>query len=98
MLEPREEREFDGMVARLRDADPGFTRRVDRIHPRQRRRWLILTILLWTIAPICLLYGGWTGALEAVLAAAYGGWLLRKRRRAADAPSWPSSTDRRPTV
>ncbi len=96
MLEPREKQEFDGMVARLRDTDPGFARRVDRLRLRQRRRWLVSAILLWTIAPICLVYGGWTGALEAVLAVGYGAWLMRKRNRATDQPSWPQS--RRPTA
>ncbi|BCY15422.1 DUF3040 domain-containing protein [Actinoplanes sp. L3-i22] len=96
MLEPREKQEFDGMVARLRDTDPGFARRVDRLRLRQRRRWLIMAILLWTIAPICLIYGGWTGALEAVLAVAYSAWLMRKRSRATDQPAWPST--RRPTA
>ncbi|WIM96328.1 DUF3040 domain-containing protein [Actinoplanes oblitus] len=98
MLEPRDEQEFDSMVSRLRDADPGFARRCDRMQARQRRRWLILAVLLWTVAPLCLLFGGWTGALEAVLAVSYGAWLMRKRSRATDAPSWPSSTDRRPTA
>ncbi len=98
MLEPREKREFDGMMARLRDTDPAFTRRVGRIPLRQRRRWLVTAILLWSIAPICLIYGGWTGALEAALAVAYGAWLMHKRRRATDQHSWPSSTDRRPAT
>jgi hypothetical protein len=98
VLEPREEQQFDGIVSRLRDADPGFTRRVDRMRSRQRRRWAILAILLWMVAPFCLFYGGWTGTLEAVLAVSYGAWLMRKRSRAADEPSWPSSTGRRPTI
>lgn len=96
MLEPREKQEFDGMVARLRDADPAFARRIDRFRSRQRRRWLITAVLLWTIAPICLVYGGWTGALEAVLAVGYGAWLMHKRNRATDQPTWPPS--RRPTA
>ncbi|GLW30117.1 DUF3040 domain-containing protein [Actinoplanes regularis] len=98
MLEPREQREFDDMTARLRDTDPAFSRRVSRLPLRQRRRWLTSAILLWSIVPICLIYGGWTGALEATLVIAYGAWLLHKRRRAIDQPSWPSSTDRRPAA
>ncbi|GIF11319.1 DUF3040 domain-containing protein [Actinoplanes teichomyceticus] len=98
MLEPREEREFDGMVARLRDTDPRFARRLDRMRSRQRRRWAASAALLWTVALICLIYGGWTGALEAALAVAYASWLMHKRKRAADQPAWPSPTDRRPTA
>jgi hypothetical protein len=98
VLEPREEREFDGVVARLRDSDPGFARRVERMRVRQRRRWLTMAILLWIVTPLCLIYGGWTGALEAVLAVAYSAWLMHKRSRATDQPAWPSSNDRRPTA
>ncbi|GAA4594611.1 fatty acid desaturase [Actinoplanes octamycinicus] len=98
MLEPRDEREFDSLVSRLRDTDPAFTRRCDRLQARQRRRWLIMAVLLWTVAPLCLFFGGWTGVLEAVLAVVYGAWLLRKRSRATEAPAWPSPTDRRPTA
>jgi hypothetical protein len=97
VLEPREKQEFDGMVSRLRDTDPGFARRVDRLRLRQRRRWLVTAILLWTLAPICLVYGGWTGALEAVLAVGYGAWLMHKRNRA-DQLTSPSSPQRRPTA
>ncbi|KUL34573.1 hypothetical protein ADL15_16005 [Actinoplanes awajinensis subsp. mycoplanecinus] len=81
-------------MTRLRDTDPGFTARVDQLRLRQRRRWATLATLLWIVAPFCLLYGGWTGALEAVLAIGYGAWLMRKRNRAADAPTWPPSNDR----
>ncbi|GIF08357.1 DUF3040 domain-containing protein [Actinoplanes siamensis] len=97
MLEPREGQEFDGMMSQLRDSDPEFARRVERMRLRRRRRWLILAILLWTVTPFCLIFGGWTGVLEAVLAVAYGARLMRKRSKAGQ-PSSPSSTDQRPTA
>ena len=84
MLEPREQQAFNGVVAQLRSEDPQFTRRVDRLR-RPPAQWALLGVLLWSLAPFCLVYGGWTGALEAALAIGYGSHLMRKRRRWANA-------------
>ena len=85
MHEPNEKYVFDDMVARLSDGDPKFARRIQKLsHPRRRPR-AIMAILLWTLAPFCIYYGGWTGFLLAVLAVGYGTHLMRKRRGFADA-------------
>jgi hypothetical protein len=79
VLDPEEKAAFDGLVTQMRSSDPGFTRRVDRLsRPRPRIR-MALAVLLWTFAPISLVVGGWTGALMALLAVAYGISLFRKR-------------------
>jgi len=86
VLDPEEKVAFDGLVTQMRTDDPHFTRRLDRLsRPRPRMR-LMLAILLWTFAPISLAVGGWTGALMAFLAIAYGTWLYRKRHGTGAAP------------
>ncbi|GAA1583995.1 hypothetical protein [Actinoplanes couchii] len=44
---------------------------------------------LWTIAPICVVFGGVAGLVAAVLIGGYGSHLLRKRRQwmASQAPA-----------
>ena len=88
MLNPDEQRVFDSMVTNLRAGDPSFARRVDRIGRPHHRLWTALAIMLWTIAPLLVIFGGWTGFLEAVLAVAYGSYLMRKRTRPADTLAW----------
>jgi hypothetical protein len=97
VLDPQEKVVFDGMVTRLRSEDPDFTRRVDQlIHPRGRMR-LVAAILLWTLVPVCIVLGGWTGVLMAVPSAVYGTYLFRRRRRRDPEPLWWTSTrGRRP--
>ncbi|MBG0560865.1 hypothetical protein [Actinoplanes aureus] len=77
MLEPKEDEAFRGVVANLLIDDIQFARRVQ----RPPLRWSVLAVLLWTIAPICIVLGGWTGLIEAVLAAGYGSYLMRKRQQ-----------------
>ena len=99
MLDPNEKYVFDGMVTQLRAEDPQFERTVDRlIHPRRRLR-VTMAILLWTIAPVCIVYGGWTGLIMAVVGAGYGAHLMAKRTGVADEAdgfSWWSSSRKRP--
>lgn len=94
MLEPHDKYVFDGMINQLRGEDPRFARRIDKLtHPRRRLR-VTLAILLWTIAPVCIVYGGWTGLIMAVAAAGYGAHLMLKRTGMAgeaDGFSWWSS-------
>jgi len=79
VLEPNEKVLFDGLVTRLRADDPGFTDKLDRMcRPRQKLR-IVLAVLLWTVAPICIVFGGWTGVLMAAVAAGYGAHLMTKR-------------------
>lgn len=79
MLEPNEKVVFDGMVTRLRTEDPHFSQRLDRMcRPRNRLR-VVLAVLLWTIAPVCIVFGGWTGVLLAAVAVGYGSYLLARR-------------------
>ena len=88
MLDPNEKLVFDGMVMNLRAEDPKFHRRTDRlIRPRYRMR-MAFAILLWTLAPISIVYGGWTGALLAVVAVGYGVRLMTRRNGNQPQPLW----------
>ena len=80
MLEPNEKAVFDGMVSQLRTDDPRFSEKVDRMCRPRRRLYLTMAILLWTMAPFCVFYGGWTGVLMALVGSAYGGHLWIKQR------------------
>ena len=100
MLEPHEKYAFDSMVTQLRADDPAFVRHLAAIeHPRRHRR-LALAVLLWTAAPLCILLGGWTGLIMAVVASAYGAMLTSKHRPDTDRTTtfswWQSSPRRRP--
>jgi len=99
VLDPQDKFAFDGMVTQLRADDPRFVRRIEKIgRPRHRLR-VTLGILLWTIAPICIVYGGWTGLIMAVVAVGYGARLMIKRTGLtgdAEGFSWWSSSGRRP--
>jgi hypothetical protein len=94
VLDPSERLVFEDLVTRLRAGDPRF---VDRIERLDRPRWRLrqgLAILLWTIAPVCVVFGGWTGFFMAVAAACYGAHLVL--RRPAAAFSWWSGSRHRP--
>ena len=78
MLDPQDRNVFDAMVTKLRSEDPAFVGRIDRLdHPRRRLR-MSIAVLLWAMAPVCIYYGGWTGLIIAVVAAAYGVRLATK--------------------
>lgn len=97
MLDPHEKLVFDGLVTQLSAEDPRFRRRLDRLSRPRRRLRTALAILLWTIAPICIVYGGWTGLFMAIAAIAYGAHLMAKRDAMTGAFSWwSSSSHRRP--
>ena len=80
MLEPREKAVFDGMVSQLRAEDPRFSQKVDRLCRPRRRFYQTMAILLWTMAPFSIFFGGWTGVIMAVVGSAYGGHLWIKQR------------------
>ncbi|MFG1995710.1 DUF3040 domain-containing protein [Actinoplanes sp. NPDC048988] len=88
MLDPTDKAAFDGMVTQLREVDPRFCRRVDRMSRPKRRLKTAHAILLWTVAPLCIVYGGWTGLLLAVLAVGYGTYLFNRRNGTSPAPMW----------
>ena len=79
MLDPQEKVVFDGMVTQLRASDPRLTRRLDRLSRPRRRIRTALAVLLWTVAPLCVIFGGWTGVIFAVGAAGYGTLLYHRR-------------------
>lgn len=91
LLKPEEQQVFTDLVTRLETDDPGFRRRA----ARPPQRWMVIAVLLWTIAPICIIYGGWTGLIEAVLAGVYGTHLMQKRKRWAAVAQSLSASDRR---
>jgi hypothetical protein len=57
-----------------------------------------VAVLLWTIAPFCIVLGGWTGLFIAIAAAGYGANLMSKRSgttgETTDEFSWWSSGKR----
>lgn len=93
MLDPHEKAVFDGMVSQLRE-DARFTQRVERLSRPRRGLYLVLAILLWTFAPMAVVFGGWTGVLMAAVAAAYGAHLMMKRAGGAAESLWNAA--RRP--
>jgi uncharacterized membrane protein YphA (DoxX/SURF4 family) len=66
---------FEAIVARLCADDPEFTRRMKKLGGPPAKARVGAAVLLWTIAPLCVVLGGWTGLLMAVVAVTYGGWL-----------------------
>jgi hypothetical protein len=94
VLDPNEKAVFDGMVSQLREDDRRFSHKVDRMCRPKRRLYQTMAILLWTMAPICILFGGWTGVIMAVVGAAYGWQLWVKRGGGTCQTPWSSS--RRP--
>lgn len=95
MLDPSEKLVFDGMMSRLRDQDPFFLRKINKLGRPRRKMRLALAILLWTIAPFCVVFGGWTGLLMGAVAVGYGAFLANKRGRSTPVAWWPP-TKRRP--
>ena len=89
VLDPHEKAVFDGMVTQLSIDDPQFARRIDRIEqpPRQLRKGF--AILLWVMAPMCVVVGGWTGFFLAVVATAYAARLMLKRPGLRGGPEFP---------
>jgi Protein of unknown function (DUF3040) len=79
VLDPYDKRVFEGMVERMHADDPKFVRRIDRLGSPRRRLRATMAILLWTITPFCIVLGGWTGLIMAVVAAGYGVKLINKR-------------------
>ena len=94
MLEPNEKAVFDGMVSQLRTDDPKFSHKVERMCRPRRRLYLTMAVLLWTMAPFCISFGGWTGVIMAVVGVAYGWRLWVKQAGGASQTLWSSS--RRP--
>ena len=66
---------FEAIVARLRADDPEFTGRMKKIGGPPSTKRVGLAVLLWIAAPFCVVFGGWTGFLMAVVAVLYGAYL-----------------------
>jgi hypothetical protein len=98
VLDPHEKSVFDGMVSQLRSEDPKFADRLGRVDQPRRRLRKITAILLWMIAPVCVILGGWTGFFMAIGAAGYAAHLMTKKTGLAGGSgfSWWSSPGRRP--
>ena len=79
MLEPHEKDAFDGLVAQLRAGDAKFGQRIDRLARPHRRMRVTVAVLLFVVAPFCVVLGGWTGLIMAVVAVGYGTTLMAKR-------------------
>jgi len=97
VLEPHEKYQFDNLVTQLRADDPKFVRRINRLSYPRRRLRIAVAVLLWTIAPMCIFFGGWTGLIMAVVAVAYGARLIIARSGltgGTDGFSWWSSRGR----
>jgi hypothetical protein len=97
VLDPSEKAVFEGMVTQMRAEDPGFTQRVERLCRPRRRMRMAFAVLLWMVAPVCMVTGGWTGIIMAVVAASYGAHLYVKRDAGGRETSW-SLPRRRPGV
>jgi hypothetical protein len=98
VLDPADQKAFDGMVSGLRAGDPTFARRLDRINAPRIRHRKATAVLLWAVAPILVVIGGWTGFFMAVAGAGYGAHVMlraRKLERHVGA-SRSSSSGRRP--
>jgi Protein of unknown function (DUF3040) len=100
VLDPREKYVFDGMVNQLRADDPAFVRRLDKLVQPHHARHLMLALLFWTVAPMCVVLGGWTGLLVAVVAICYAVVLTARSKATARGTArlswWSSSPRRRP--
>jgi len=72
---------FDAIVSQLRADDPDFVRRVRKLADPRGTARLVLAVLLWTLAPMCIVLGGWTGAILALAGGAYGAFLMRPREQ-----------------
>jgi DUF3040 family protein len=98
VLDPHEKSVFDGMVHQLRSEDPKFAERLGRVGGHRRRLRKITAVLLWIIAPICVVVGGWTGFFMGIAAAGYATHLMTKKTGLAGGSgfSWWSSPRRRP--
>lgn len=87
MLDPQEKAKFDGLVTQLREADPDFCRRVDRMGLPRPRLYTTAAFTLWSLAPLCIVLGGWTGVLFAAIFIAYGLRLYVRRNRRPEKPT-----------
>jgi hypothetical protein len=81
---------FDDIVSGLRADDPAFVRRLTRLGNSRPTTRLAFAVVLWALAPLCIVLGGWTGAILAVIAGAYGTHLIRPPEATHDRPRSPA--------
>ncbi|MBL7261813.1 DUF3040 domain-containing protein [Paractinoplanes lichenicola] len=94
MLDPKEMAAFDGLVSQLHSTDPRFCRRMRRLSTPKPRLYTTAAAALWLLAPLCIIFGGWTGTLIAAVCCAYGFRLYNKRNGNAPQPAWWVATPR----
>ena len=70
---------FDAIVSQLADDDPEFVHWVRNFDGPRGTTRRVLAVLLWTLAPMCIVLGGWTGTIMALVGGAYGAHLMRHR-------------------
>jgi hypothetical protein len=97
VLDPSEKSVFEGLVSQLR-GDQKFSHRIDRLGSPRRRMRTAVAVLLWTLAPVAMIVGGWTGFFMAVVGVAYGIHLVARKGGLAGGQGfpWRSSPGRRP--
>jgi hypothetical protein len=78
VLDPAEKSVFDGLVSQLR-GDSKFAHKIDKLGSPRRRFRTALAVLLWTMAPIAMIVGGWTGFFMAVVGICYGIHLVMRK-------------------
>jgi hypothetical protein len=81
MLSQDDRHRLDEIERNLRADDPRFVARMELGRDPRRRRIAFLCLLLWAIAPIVAVLGGWTAALAAAPLLLVGTALLRLPRR-----------------
>jgi hypothetical protein len=97
VLDPAEKSVFDGLVSQLR-GDSKFAHRIDKLGSPRRRMRTTLAVLLWTMAPVAVIIGGWTGFFMAVIGVCYGIYLVTNKTglEGGEGFPWRSSPGRRP--
>jgi hypothetical protein len=96
VLDPTEKQAFDGLVFRLALDDPTFVDKLKKLDQRPAHGWRrVLSVLLWTTAPLWIIFGGWTGLLLAVVAVAYAA-ILTSRQSAGATHGLPRGSTPRP--
>ncbi|MGE5826936.1 MAG: DUF3040 domain-containing protein [Micromonosporaceae bacterium] len=81
MLSQDDRHRLDEIERHLRADDPRFVARMEQGPDPRRRRIVLLCLLLWALAPIVGVLGGWTAALAVAPLLLVGTALLRLPRR-----------------
>ena len=80
MLDPAERQHFDKIVTHLRSQDPRFVRRIETLRGTERRDRVLWALLLWTVPPLLIIFGGRLGVLLGMIVCIAGAYVLLWRR------------------